>query len=172
MKKYIMILLFAIAALNSKGQKQEGQTCLFTVLHRVDPSRTVKQYVTAFNTFVGEKQDVYENGPVASIQTLLGFIGSQVDTISVTHMGLINALDSGYAVMSSIHFQDEQGNNLEHEILITGYRSKDKANARLTDLLFYDPNSGRTEKMNMQDFLTTSQLYSIAVKSKPSLCHS
>jgi hypothetical protein len=161
-----MILLFALFAATTQAQKQVGQTCLFTCLHKIDPTRTVKQYIQAFTLYTGSGTvgEIYDNGPVASIQTLLGYIATVTDTISVSHIGLIGALDSGYQVMASIHFQDQDGNDLQHEILISGYRSKDKLNARVTDLLFYDPNSGRTERMNMQDFLTTSQLYSIAVK--------
>lgn len=164
--KSLLILALALVTLTASAQKQRGQTCLFYSLAYVDSSRSVKDYLINFDQFKGHHVDVFHDGPVSSVRELLSFISLQVDTMDISHTGLIQALDRGYKVMATFQFTDQDDNVRQHEVVILGYTSTDKLNASVTRLSYYDPNTGRTETMKMIDYLSQMQLYAVGVHPK------
>jgi hypothetical protein len=165
--KTIIVLLLALVSLNT-----QAQTCLFRSMHFADPSRSVGDFIKSYHQFIGSTfQDVRSDGPAPEKLTrTIDFISSEFETSDISKIGLIPALDSGFQIMATVQFADEDGNIFQHEIVIHSYRSKDRMNAAQTFLRYYDPATGRKdEEILMNDFFRSKQLYSVAVKPKKTI---
>jgi hypothetical protein len=171
MKRKLMILLFVIAALNGKAQKQDGETCVFSCMAKVDPSRTPKEYIRDFSHYSGQDQDVKTNGLSVKPAILTAFLSTVFDTITLSHVGILAAIDSGYKVMATIPVLNDDNLVTFHEILITGYRGKDRLSQKMK-LDYFDPAMGWNETIEVGYFIQHA-LSAIAVKSKTvAVCHS
>jgi hypothetical protein len=166
--KTILIAIGIILALSAVGQRQEGQTCLFTCMNHLGPSKSVFDYIRDFNRFTGTRQDVYSDGAAGTVKELSQFIKSEFDTKDLDKTSIIDAIDSGYSVISMVHsMRESEYSNLAHVIVLEGYSSTDPKNPETTYLVFYDPLTGSdAERIPLEDFLTNWQVYGLGVKRR------
>lgn len=165
-----ILIAFAIGlTLIAHGQTQRGQSCLFTCMYHLDLSKSVDQYIQDFSLFTHTLQDIYSDGARGSIREVAQFIRSELNTKNLDRTSIIEALDSGYSVISVVRPWGDQHSDYLHVIVLQGYYSTDPTNPVITVLIFYEPSTGTSNRrVKLEDFLANWQLYSAGVKSKAS----
>jgi hypothetical protein len=112
---------------------------------------------------------VYSRSEVArgSIEDIAQFIKSELNIKNLDSISIIEALDSGYAVISLVQPWGRPRSDFQHVIVLQEYYSTDPKNPVITELIFYDPRTGCTnERVTVEDFLAHWQIYSVGVKSR------
>lgn len=164
--KTILTAFTIFLSLFAYSQRQEGQTCLFTCLNHIDSRKSVSDYIHDYSLFTHTRRDVYLNGAKGSTEEIASFIRSEFDTIDLRKCSIISAIDSGYAVIALVRPGHSWCQNVQHVITIQGYYSTDPKNPTITELIFYDPDTGNSkERITLEDFLVHWQLYCVAVRA-------
>ena len=163
--KAILPLFFPTILLTFKGnaQQQEGETCLFTCMHHIDPRKTVDDYIRDFELFTGTEQDIYQYGANGTFLQLAGYIGSELDTLGLITTSMRKAIDSGYAVIAIIKPAEGW---LYHVIIVYQYEPIGPGNPLINRLVYYDPKTGiNTNRIPIWDFME-QQRFCVAVKKR------
>lgn len=154
-------------SLSAQGQRQDGQTCLFTCMNHVDPRKTVDRYIRDFSRLTHTRQDVYSSGATATLEEFEQFFKSEFDTKDLQLTSVTDAIDSGYSIISIVQKWDISYPDLTHVIVLESYRSKNPKNPIITTLRFYDPATGNDEgSVTLEDFRANWQVYILGVKPR------
>jgi hypothetical protein len=165
MKTFIISMLLVLQSLSTfagNPEAQDGQTCLFTVLHYINPDKPVNDFIRDFKIFTHSNGDIYKDGAKATANQIINYVSTEFDTVN--SISVLDGLDRGDVVMSTITILTEDGNSIYHEILFTSYKAKETNNPFKIDLFFYNPATGKQEKINMMEWMKSNPLYFIVVK--------
>ena len=160
----IILFLMSLStyAVNTRPEEpQRGNTCLFTCMNHLQPSKSVDDFIADFNSFLGTNQDGYTSGAKATLQQNSDFINSEFKTKDLREVGLMPALDSGYNVLTCLKLYDENGVPTYHEIVLTGYVPNE--NYKKIKLKFYDPQTGNIELMKMMNYVNYNPPYALII---------
>lgn len=165
-KIFLILLVLELFCLRyrASAQVQHGQTCLFTCMNHIDKSRTVDQYIDAFNEYTGTEQDIYYYGASATVDQMIGFIKSQFKTVE---MPFLTALDQRLPILSTVWTDDTYDDDYTHAVVFEAYYSK----TTLRDpyniiLIFYNPAYGRHDEISYLTFMTSHPIYAVIINQK------
>ena len=154
----MLLLILEIWAIKfAHAQVQQGETCLFTCAYHISHACSIREYEYDFTLYTGVNQDYEEDGARATVAQLCGWIESE---FPVVNEDLLTALDHHNVVITMVWV----GDCYAHEIVIEGYTYTDIHDPTDIELIYYNPEYGKHEKMKMFDYAISHPLYAITIK--------
>jgi hypothetical protein len=121
-------------------------------MNHICPEKSVCEYEREF----GPYQDYYNDGARTTISHLIEFIKAEFET---DNKPVLEAINSGYAIMTTLWVNDEESDELAHSIVIEGY----SISKRGVHLVYYNPLDGRHYSIGYAALIQSNPIYFINI---------